>query len=207
MKGLLLSALIAAPTYSLIEARVGGTMAPDGKTEIHCDLPGFLHKRNISSRGQGCCVFRSGHHSALYQNVPALVDFPEWLVAKGLPGGGYPANVKERIERICKERGVPVPPYIQVTGMDLEVLKLACQTNRMPGVTYSFSPTGRYGGGRIAHMVNLVHADDQWFCVMDNNFIGVTAYEWMTPDEFRRVYAPGWAVILLDPGPPPPPRN
>lgn len=59
-----------------------------------------------------------------------------------------------------------------VEGSDLERLKLACRTGRMPGVTYAFSPTGRYGGARIAHMVNLVHADDQWFAVLDNNYPG-----------------------------------
>jgi hypothetical protein len=80
----------------------------------------------------------------------------------------------------------------------------------MPAVTYSFSPSGRYGGQRIAHMVSLVHADERWFCVLDNNYIGADAYEWLSPQEFARTYAhggQGWSVILLDPGPPPLPRN
>ncbi len=80
----------------------------------------------------------------------------------------------------------------------------------MPGVTYSFSPTKRYGGARIAHMVSLVHADDQWFCVLDNNYPGLDKYEWMSPAEFLKTYTGGgggWAVILLDRGPPPLPWN
>ena len=61
-------------------------------------------------------------------------------------------------------------------------------------------------GGRIAHMVSLVHADDKWFAILDNNFPG--SIEWMSPEEFKRTYTggrAGWAVLLLNPGPPPPP--
>jgi hypothetical protein len=88
------------------------------------------------------------------------------------------------------------------------ILKLACKTGRMPGVTYSFSPTGRYGGRRIAHMVSLVSADDRHFVILDNNYPGT--YEWMTPEEFTRSYTgggQGWAVILLAPPPSPVPVN
>ena len=75
------------------------------------------------------------------------------------------------------------------------------------GIYQNQVPTADYPPG---YMVSLVHADDQWFCVLDNNYPGVDKYEWMTPDEFRRSYTggrAGWSVILLDPGPPPPPRN
>jgi hypothetical protein len=188
---------------------VGGPRHADG-TEIDCDLPGEFHRKNVASRGQGCCVFTSLHHSATWQNVPALVEFPRWLQAKGLPGGGYPGNVKERIAALCKERGVAEPPYLQVEGGDLEVLKAACRSGRMPAVTYGRSPTGRYGGAGIAHMVSLVHADEKHFVVLDNNYPGANAYEWMSPAEFRRAYTAkggGWAVILLDEGPPPVPYN
>jgi hypothetical protein len=184
-------------------------VAADG-TEIVCDLPGDFHRRNVSSRGEGCCVFRSLHHAAVWQDLPELTDFPEWLQAKGLPGGGHPANVRERIEAICRERGRPTPDYLQVEGNDLEVLKLACRTGRMPGVTYYYSPTGRYPG-RINHMVSLVHADDRHFVVLDSNYPGPDKYEWMTPEQFLHSYTGGgrggWAVVLLRPGPPPPPRN
>jgi hypothetical protein len=58
-------------------------------------------------------------------------------------------------------------------------------------------------------MVNLPHADDSYFVVLDNNYPGADRYEWMTPDEFRRVCNPRgyWAIILLDAGPPPLPWN
>lgn len=200
-----------------LAARTGGNVAPDG-TELSCDLPGDLHRRNTASKGLGLCVFTSIHHSAVYQNVPALLEFPKYLIDKGIPGGGYPEKVAELIPRLCAERGLPEPAYVQVQGDDLEVLKLACRNGRMPSVTYCWSPTGRYNGQKIAHMVSLMHADEKHFVVCDNNYVPRTdeekrapqTYEWLTPEEFRKSYTGmggGWAVILLSPGPPAPPRN
>lgn len=206
---LLAPCLVAANPEALIGAKVGGTVLPDGR-EIQIDLPGNLHTKNTASKGLGLCVFTSIRHSSLWANLELLQDFPKYLIDKGIPGGGYPEKVDALIKRIAQEKGVPVPAYIQVEGKDLEILKLACKSGRMPGVTYAYSPTGRYGGQRIAHMVSLVHADDQWFTVLDNNYIGANSYEHMTPAEFLKVYTGGqngWAFILLDPGPPPPPKN
>jgi hypothetical protein len=194
--------LLPAP----VGASVGGSRHPDG-TEVDCDLPEVLHKKNIASSGLGCCVFRSLDHAARWQNEPALWGMPEWMVQSRIKGGGYPSKVAELVPKIAKSRGLPTPPFIQVEGMDLEPLKAASRSGRMISVTYSKSPTGRYGGSRIAHMVNLVHCDDKHVVVLDNNYIGANALEWMTPEEFKRAYAPGWAVILLAPPPPPPPRS
>ncbi len=186
-------------------ARVGGARDPDG-TEIRCDLPEALQLKNCGgSDGAGLCVFTSISHSARWQNVDLLAGFRDWM--RRYPGGGYPEKVDRMIANIAREKGQPPPAYVQVEGTDLEVLKLACRTGRMPAVTYSFSPTGRYGGRRISHMVSLVHADDRHFVILDNNYPGESNYEWLTPEEFRKTYAPGWAVVLLHPAPPPPPRN
>jgi hypothetical protein len=78
------------------------------------------------------------------------------------PGGGWPQRVDQLIPKIAKERGVEKPEYIQLTGKTdvIALLRLAVKTSRMPSITCSFSPTGRYGGARIAHMVSLVHAGD-----------------------------------------------
>lgn len=200
-------------------AFVGGPKAPDG-TMIQCNLPNQLHLRNKGgSDGAGLCVFTSLNHSAYFHNIRVLQDFRDYMTK--FPGGGYPAKVTAYINRMCKERHEPVPEYIQVTSCDLDVLKLACRTTRMPGVTYSFSPTGRYGGGRIAHMVSLVSAGagaesgkgpdgKGWWVILDNNFPGENALEWMGETEFRRTYCAGgqgWCVVFLSPPPPPTPRN
>lgn len=188
-----------------IAGTVSGPKHSDG-TEIQCDLPSDQHLKNRGGRdGAGLCVFTSIEHSARWQNVKPLVGFRDWMTK--YPGGGYPQKVDQMIDRLAKEKGVPKPAYLQAEGGDLTVLRDALKAGLMPAVTYSFSPTGRYGGQRIAHMVSLVHLDDKHAVILDNNYPGADKYEWLTVDEFRRTYAPGWAVILLNPGPPPVPKN
>lgn len=188
-----------------VGARVNGPRL-DG-TEIQCDLPPDFHTRNTGgSDGLGLCVFCSMHHTGVWQNDPVFTGLFDWMKSK--PGGGYPEKVDRMVADYCRDKGLSPPRYVQVEGGDLEVLKLACANGYMPGVTYSRSPTGRYGGRRISHMVSLVHADDTYFVILDNNY--PRTYEWMSPDEFRKTYTggrSGWAVILLSPGPPAPPRN
>lgn len=197
---------IVDPAKEIIGAKVNGPTSPDGKVTLHCDLPGRLHLKNKGgSDGAGLCVFTSINHAAYWQNVAALSDFRDWMTR--YPGGSWPEKTAKKVAEICKEKGLPEPAFFQVEDKSaLDVLKVACKSGRMPGVTYSYSPTGRYNGQKIAHMVSLVHADDDWFCILDNNYPGYEAFEWMTPQEFSRVWT-GWAFILLDPGPPPIPKN
>lgn len=184
---------------------VGGSVGGRDNT-IQCDLPGDLHQKNTGgSDGAGLCVFASMRHAGRWQNDAAFEGLFDWM--RHHPGGGYPEKVTKMLDQYCKEKGIPKPQYIQVEGKDLEILRLACKTGRMPCVTYSRSPTGRYGGSRIAHMVNIVRCDDEAVWVLDNNYIGESNYEKLSPAEFQKVYAPGWAIILLNPAPPPVPRN
>lgn len=188
-------------------AFVNGPVAKD--RTIACPLPGELHKANISSKGLGCCVFRSLDHAARWQNVPALYAMPEWMVSKGVAGGGWPEKVDDLVPRIAKDRGLPVPEYVQIEENDLEILKLATRTRRMVCVTYARSPTGRYNGARIAHMVNAVHTDDEWSVVLDNNYIGTDRFEWIELPRVLPTYSGGskmWAIVLLAPPPPPEPK-
>jgi hypothetical protein len=156
-------------------------------------------------------VFTSISHSARWQNVVLLENFRDWM--KKYPGGGWPEKVSQKISQIAKEKGAAPPSFMQVEGGKelLPLLKLALAGGRMPGVTYSFSPTGRYGGKRIAHMVSLVHLDEKYACILDNNFPGDNRYEWISVNDFVRTFTgggkSGWAVILLDPGPPTLPWN
>jgi hypothetical protein len=191
-------------------ASVGGPVSPAG-VPMQCALPGKLHRRNTASKGLGNCVFTSIHHAAVWQNVPALFEFPRFLIDSGIPGGGYPSKVDTLIARICKERKVPVPEYLQVQSNDLAVLRKALKGGRMVSSTYGRSLTGRYRGQHIDHMVNTVHMDDTHAAVLDNNYPGEAAYEWLTLDEWARAYkdgsSAGWSVILLTPPPAPRPRS
>lgn len=195
---------------ALLAANVGGKTAKDG-TEIQVDLPGTQHLMNCGGSDKaGLCVFTSIAHSARWQRVELLENFRDWM--KQYPGGGYPEKVTQKIAEIAKEKGVPPPAYIQIEGGRevLDTLRAALASGRMPGVTYSYSPSGRYYGKKIAHMVSLVHLDQKWACVLDNNFPGEDKYEWMSVEEFLRTFTggrSGWAVVLLDPGPPPLPWN
>jgi len=188
-------------TSSIVE---GGNVGPGG-IEVQVDLPEEMWKHNVTSRGQGCCVFRSIDHAAHWQNVPELWGFPEWLQKKGLSGGGYPGNVTERIKAICKERGVPETPYIQYEGgKDTTILELALATGRLPGITYD-GMDGVHYHGRIAHMTNLAYLDDKMAAILDNNF-PPDKLLWMSRADFLKRWS-GWAVILLAPRPPAPPHN
>ena len=192
---------------SVDKITVGGSTAPDGKTLVKCDLPIDQRKRNISSKGLGCCVFRSLCHSARWQEVPQLWGMAEWMVEKGVPGGGYPKKVDDLVPRISKDRGMKPPDYLQYEGRDLSVLRRALATGRMPCVTYD----GRdpHYSGTIAHMVNLVYLDEHQACILDNNFVDENELVWMSAAEFKTRWGGdgGWAVVLISPPPPPVPMN
>jgi hypothetical protein len=197
------------PLAASVEAKVGGTVSPDGAEALQIQLPGRFHLRNRGgSDGAGLCVFASMRHTGVWQSDPAFTAIFEWMFTH--PGGGTPPKVDAVLKRLCQEKGYPMPDYFHVEGWDPEILKLACANNLLPGVTYSRSPTGRYGGQRIAHMVSLPHFTDRWAVVLDNNHPGENAYEWMSPEDFHRVCNPGdslWVIILVKKGPPAPPKN
>lgn len=183
------------------DSQVGGRTSPDGAEQIQIDLPGTQQLKNVGGRdGAGLCVFTSIEHSGRWQNVEKLTGFQNQM--KKELGGGWPEKVDKMLGKYA-----PNTAYLQYSGDDPSLLKLAIKTGRMPCVTYGYSP--RYGGsGRIAHMVNLVHLTDKWAAVLDNNFVGENNYEWMAPAEFTRRWklgGGGWAVFLLAPPPPPPP--
>lgn len=188
---------------------VGGPKHPDG-TEVACDLPQSLWQKNTGgSDGAGLCVYASNRHSGLWGNNEIFAGLFQWM--RQHPGGSYPSKFTRTLEQYCKEQGKPVPPYFQVeSDNNLEILERACASGRMPGVTYGFSPSGRYGGQKISHMVSLVHCDKRWCVILDNNYVGPDQLEWMDPQTFLRTHndtSSGWATIPCFNPPPPPPKN
>lgn len=185
-----------------VEASVGGHTAPDG-TPIELDYPNERHLKNVGgSDGAGLCVFTSLSHSFDWAGYPPLDKFRDWM--RKYPGGGYPQKVDSMIKKCCSESNVPVPPYVQIEDRDYSVLKTACKNGYMPAISYSHSPTGRYNGKRIYHMVTVLHADGKNYGILDNNYPGTI--EWLNDKEFASVYD-GWCVIPLLPGIPPIPKN
>ena len=181
-------------------ATEGGPRYTDG-TEVQCDLPLPQWIKNVGGRdGAGLCVFTSIEHSGRWQNDVDLVGFQQKMRSEA--GGGYPSKVDRMMAKYA-----PSVKYIQYSGNDPAILDLCMKTGRMPATTYGYSE--RYGG-RISHMVNLVHLDDKIACVLDNNFIGADRLEWMSRGEFLRRWTlggGGWTVILLSAPPPPVPVN
>lgn len=177
--------------------RVFGQLTRGGSVhqgiEVQVDLPADQLKRNIASKGLGCCVFRSGEFQARNQNVLELYDLPEKMVKDGIAGGGWP----EKWDEIAR-RYAPNLRYLQVQNGDWELVKLATKTGRMPMITRG-----------QAHMVNIVHLANGYGCLRDNNFVGPNELFWGTEEEIKRECGGTrfWAVIFLNPRPPAPPRN
>lgn len=185
---------------------IGGRVSPDGKVELTCDLPESERKKNIASKGLGCCVFRSGDYAAHWQQVPALYDLPEQMKRAGIAGGGYP----EKVDEVFKRFG-PNVEYVQSTDGDAEVLEQILKTCRMACVTYN-GHDPHYGNQSIAHMVCLPCFDTAsgWAAVSDNNFTGEDEFVWMSCDEFLKRWkgmGGGWCYALLAAPPPPIPHN
>lgn len=187
----------------------GGLTGPDGTPAV-CQMPVELRMRNAGGMGprgpgtgSGLCVFTSIEHAGRYQNVPQLWGFQRKMTYE--KGGGWPAKVDAMIAKHAKGTR-----YIQHTGGDLELLWRAMQTGRMPGVTYAGMDM-HYGQQHIAHMVNLIHLDPptkspRLAAVLDNNFPGERQIVWMTAEEFGQRWRDmdgGWAIVLLNPPPPP----
>lgn len=190
-------------------AWVGGPTHPTGVV-VDCDFPMDRHQRNALGRdGLGLCVFTSLGMAADWCDLEPLVDFRDWMKSK--PGGGYPQKVTAMIRELCTARNCAEPAYLQLQGGELDLLATAVRQGHMACVTYSRSPTGRYGGQSIAHMVNCVAArvgPHRLWAILDCNYPG--GIEWMTEEQFRFSYTSiggGWAIILLREGPPPVPKS
>lgn len=176
---------------------------------LDCDLPGQLQFKNSGSRvdGAGMCVMSSIEMAALWQGMDEYKGLRDWCARE--PGGGYPSKVDKQLAAFTKEKGLPTPQYLQYEGPDVEpVIEAALRSGRMACVTYGW---GERYGQRIAHMVCCSKFSGQWAVILDNNFPGENAYEWMPRAEaVRRVMYPGrsgWVFVWLAPPPPASPRN
>lgn len=173
---------------------IGGPISPDGKAIVTCDIPiEMRHANRVGTDGKGLCVFASVDHSAAWQNDERTIGiFAKMQKEKG---AGWPAKLTRMMEKYAAGAN-----YVQYEGANPAILDLALKTGRMPSVTY-------YGD----HMVNLVFLNEHWACCLDNNHIGERELRWFTREEFvRNVWTAGgngWAVVLLAPRPPAPPRN
>ncbi len=165
------------------------------------DLDTSQHHANVGgSDGAGLCVYTSAWHACVWQDIPELYGFRDWMRLR--PGGSYPEKFEKTLNQFCAEKGVTPPAYIQHTAGDVAFLELALKTGRMPCVTYAGYDgfyRDRYGRDLwIDHMVNLVHLDADRACIIDNNRPG--KWVWMTRADFLtrwKARGGGWAVVFL----------
>lgn len=212
-------------------AAVAEGFAPNGPTHdgtrAVVDLPASQHMRNTGGigpggpgTGAGLCVFTAIEIGSRWSNIAVLSGLQKYMTTR--EGGGYPEKLDAVLRSFCSSKGLAIPAYVQHTGGDEEFLDRAIATRRAVGVTYAGMDD--FYSGPIAHMVTLVHLDEKWAAIIDNNRPGV--WVWMTRAEFLRrwrglddrgnkIYVRvgrqsvelggGWGVVLL--GPPPPPAK
>lgn len=190
-------------------AVVGGRVSPDG-VPIQCDYPGERMKPNVGgSDGKGLCVFDSASWAMDWHRHREGYGLLEWMTRK--PGGGWPEKFDAMMAEFWREKGKPAPRYVQMEGDDIPFVIDALAKGKLVCGTYWRSPTGRYQGQRIAHMVCIAHHDGERVAVIDNNFCGADKVEWMSAAEFRKTFlnssGKGWAIAFDAPPPPPPPHN
>lgn len=185
-------------------------VSPKG-TRAVVDLPGDQHIRNTGGRdGQGLCVFTSGQIAARWQNMPEMEGFQAFM--KTQPGGGWPEKFDNMLKAFCKQKGVPVPPYVQHTGGDPAFVEKCFKTGRAPCMTYC-GVDGFYNSA-VAHMVTGAHLDADEGAIIDNNEPG--SWRWMTRVEwldrwhgkangrdYSKQMGGGWAYVFLTPPPNP----
>ena len=215
--------LIQLPGYAFADQVFGdsfravstpnGILAPG--VEIDCDLPHYRCLKNVGgSDGSGLCVFTSIEHFLDWFSMKEYLGFRKYM--EGRPGGGWPEKVTKELRAYCEKRKLEMPDILQVTNGNIDLLAEAVQSGHMCGVTYCYSPTGRYNGQRIAHMVNCVGArvgPNKLWAILDNNYVKPEEglIEWMDEATFKKVWlgnGGGWFITVLNrPDPPPIPRN
>lgn len=151
--------------------------------------------RNISSKGAGCCTFRSAEFAARWQNEPALYGLPEWMRERGIRGGGDPTKQAEMVRAISQARGLPVPGFVQYEGSNpAPVIEAVLKGGRLACVTWL-----------PGHMLTCVHLDAQRCGILDNN--GPVRVDWYSRQEgLRRIGQGRGAWVFALTASPPPPR-
>ncbi|MEO8082688.1 MAG: hypothetical protein ABI780_02635 [Ardenticatenales bacterium] len=184
----------------------GGPVSPAG-VRATADLDPKQHLKNTGGlgprgpgTGAGLCVFTSCEVAGRWQNIPSLVGLQQYMTTRA--GGGWPEKLDEVLAAFTKSTGQALPAYVQHTGGDQAFLELALRTGRMPCVTYAGND-GFYSS-TIGHMVDLAALTANEAAIIDNNRPG--SWVWMTRAEFLARWRDnngGWAVVFLDPPPPP----
>lgn len=183
MKRLLLILLLCVPL-------VGCQLPPDQKQPNRPDQPRVVKQERpvvnpplkdrqenwLGSQREGSCVWASTITLLRWQGR----YFTANRIRQKYGNGEYPDDWAAKMEK----EGLR---YAFVTNGDVRFLEWACRTRRGAGVTVM--------GG--AHMLNLVHLDDKWACLLDNNNTG--KYKWLPREMFLAEWraSHGWGLTVV----------
>jgi len=145
------------------------------------NLPLSLRQSNWIEHGYGSCVWASLISLLRWQDRDDLAA----TIDKNYGGGEYLPGIGKKLNAINVD-------YAVARG-DQGFLEWACNTRRGAAVSI------RYGG----HMVALVHINDSYVCLLDNN--NTAMYVWIPRDEFMENWrqSGGWAFTpVYSPVPP-----
>ena len=113
------------------------------------NLPASLRQSNWEgNQREGSCVWASTISLLRWQGHYAQADW----IRKNLGNGEWPTDWAAKMDKAGLR-------YAFVTNGDVKFLEWCVQTRRGAAVTVD--------GG--SHMVNLVHLDAKWACLLDNN--------------------------------------
>ncbi len=147
------------------------------------NLPVSLRQTNwLGSKDEGSCVHATMISLLRWQGRSATADY--WRRNYG--NGEWPEDLAAKFD----QEGVR---YAYTTDGDVKFLEWACSTRRGCGVTVM--------GGK--HMVALVHFDEKWAGILDNN--DTDKITWVPRDTFVAEWqnSNGWAVTpVYNPAPP-----
>lgn len=154
-----------------------GVAAPKKTERPTVNVPAKLRQSNWRGRqGQGSCVHATMISLFRWQYRLKTADY--WR--RSYSDGEWPEDLATKFNK----EGIR---YAYVTNGDVKFLEWACRTRRGCGITVM--------GG--AHMVALVHLDDKWAAILDNNNVG--QFIWVPREtliaEWKASY--GWAVTPI----------
>jgi hypothetical protein len=176
MKRILVALMLLASTAGCrVSGDVGISAAKKERPTVN--VPEVLRQRNwIGDQGMGSCVHATMISLLRWQYRLKTAD--HWRQTYG--DGEQPEDLAAKLDR----EGIR---YAYVTNGDVRFLEWACRTRRGCGITVM--------GG--AHMVALVHLDDKWAAILDNN--NVENFIWVPREtliaEWKASY--GWAVTPI----------
>ncbi len=143
----------------------------------------FREENWLGPQGEGSCVHATLIMLFRWQGQFEMADY--WKANHA--DGEYASALADKMDRA----GVRYAYTSREDG--IEFLEWACETRRGCGVAVN----------NRAHMVMLVYLDDEYACVLDNNF--PKEFKWIPRDVFMADWltSGSWAVVPIYTPPPP----